>query len=257
MNLDEIRRRFAEAAPTYDKLNHILTFGLDVVWRRCASRVAAHDRPKRCLDACTGTADMAIVLRKRLSRGALIMAADVSTPMIELARRKKGSAGVRFVVADARALPFPNASLDLVTVSFAARNLNAGAESLVSCLIEFHRVLRPGGRFVNLETSRPRSAMLRWLTRRYVRACVESLGGAVSGSRSAYAYLASSIPRFLDANELAARIQNAGFARVVVRRLTWGVAAIHEAFKPQVVHSSTDCDHANAVDRAQSRMRDE
>jgi demethylmenaquinone methyltransferase/2-methoxy-6-polyprenyl-1,4-benzoquinol methylase len=231
MDLVGMQRLFAEAAPTYDMANHVLTFGLDLVWRRRAARIASRNKPERCLDVCSGTGDMAIRLRRRLPDGSLVVATDLSPPMIERARNKKGAGGVRFVMADARALPFPDEALDVVTVSFAARNLNVSAESLQGSLAELHRVLRPGGRLVNLETSQPRTAMLRRLVRRYVRLIVEPLGGTISGSMPAYAYLASTIPRFFDTDELTKKIRQAGFARVVVRRMTLGVAAIHEAHK--------------------------
>jgi demethylmenaquinone methyltransferase/2-methoxy-6-polyprenyl-1,4-benzoquinol methylase len=231
MNLRALQRLFADAAPTYDLVNHVLTWGFDSIWRNRATKLVARGAPRLCLDVCTGTGDLAIGLSRRLGSTAVIAATDLSLPMLDRARRKRGAKGVRFVVADARALPFRDGALDAVSISFATRNINVTDESLDLCLAEFHRVLRPGGRFVNLETSQPRSASLRWLVHRYVRIAVEPIGSLISGSRPAYAYLASSIARFFDAETLTSRIQSAGFSQVSMRRLLWGVAAIHCATK--------------------------
>ena len=125
----------------------------------------------------------------------------------------------------------PDESIDLITMSFATRNLNLSEEALVQAFSEFHRVLRSGGVFVNLETSRPPCRVVRKCFHAYVKLFVEPLGARISGSRTAYAYLASTIPRFHAAEGLAEIMRRAGFDDVTFRRLLLGVAAIHQAVK--------------------------
>jgi demethylmenaquinone methyltransferase/2-methoxy-6-polyprenyl-1,4-benzoquinol methylase len=110
---------------------------------------------------------------------------------------------IRFTLADASHLPFPNETFDLVTISFATRNINVSKKTLLERFREFHRILRRGGRFVNLETSQPPSWLVRRAFHLYVRLTVKRLGSRISGSSAGYAYLAQTIPRFYNAMELA------------------------------------------------------
>ena len=135
------------------------------------------------------------------------------------------------VAANDRILPFRDASLDLVTLSLGTRNLNTSRSALVSCFKEFHRVLKSGGRFVNLETSQPRSRLVRALFHWYVRRLIRPVASALSGNSGAYSYLAGSMCGFYEADELAAIVREAGFARVEVTRFFLGVVAIHSAKK--------------------------
>lgn len=229
-----LKELFAEVAPTYERVNRVLTLGLDRRWRRKAVRLAVRGGGTRWLDVCTGTGETAAELARRAPAGTIVLAADFCAPMLAVGREK--SAGARdkpvlALLADVRRLPFPDASLDLVTISFATRNLNLSKDILTETYREFHRVLRPGGRFVNLETSQPPRRSIRAIFHAYVRAFVRPLGSRISGSRAGYAYLASTIPRFYDAETLAGILRGAGFGGVTFRRLTFGVAAIHVARK--------------------------
>ena len=122
-------------------------------------------------------------------------------------------------------------TFDLITISFATRNINLSEKTLIQTLKEFHRVLKVGGHFVNLETSQPSSPLVRRVFHAYVRLLVAPIGRGVSGSRSAYAYLAHTVPRFYLAEELARILVRAGFRDVRIRRLALGVAAIHQGTK--------------------------
>jgi demethylmenaquinone methyltransferase/2-methoxy-6-polyprenyl-1,4-benzoquinol methylase len=135
------------------------------------------------------------------------------------------------VAADVRRLPFSDVAFDLVTVSFAMRNINLSRDILGETFREFYRVLKPGGRFVNIETSQPRSRLLRRVFHAYVRAAVKPIGSRISGSIPGYAYLASTIPRFYPPEGLVALLRRAGFSEVTWRRLSWGITAIHLAVK--------------------------
>ncbi len=122
-------------------------------------------------------------------------------------------------------------TFDLVTISFATRNININRDALVHCLGEFHRILKPGGRFINLETSQPSSLVMKKLFHKYVKLFVKPIGQFLSGSRAGYAYLSHTIPRFYSADEFADLIHQAGFEEVTFNRMLHGVAAIHKAVK--------------------------
>jgi len=228
---DAIHGIFSQVPDTYERVNHILTLGFDIRWRRTAARQAARQGRTHWLDACCGTGEMAVELARLAGRDTLVQACDFTVPMLAAAARKAEARRVRFFAGDAEGLPLAPESLDLVTISFATRNLNRSQGSLGAALREFHRVLRVGGSFLSLETSQPRLAPLRWVLHLYVRLTVRRVGSALSGAPAAYAYLAHTIPRFHDGDELAGILQAAGFRRVTVRRLLGGVAAIHQAWK--------------------------
>jgi demethylmenaquinone methyltransferase/2-methoxy-6-polyprenyl-1,4-benzoquinol methylase len=182
-------------------------------------------------DMCTGTGEMAVYLSRLAPKDTRIYAIDFSPFMLEEARRKAGAEGIAFVLSDVSALPFPDESLDLITMSFATRNINASRAVLVRRIAEFHRVLKRGGRFVSLETSQPPWPSIRRLRDLHVRLFVESIGRRISGCRTAYAYLAKTIPRFYTAEELIEIIRKAGFQEATFQRLLLGVAAIHQGVK--------------------------
>jgi demethylmenaquinone methyltransferase/2-methoxy-6-polyprenyl-1,4-benzoquinol methylase len=226
-----VRKIFSALPDTYELVNRVLTLGLDVVWRRKAARIASSHGGKRWLDVCSGTGETAVYLRRLAGRETSVYSVDFCPPMLEVATMKKEAEYINFAVADAARLPFRDASLDLVTISFATRNLNVNVKALETCMREFKRVLRAGGRFVNLETSQPPSPFLRKIYHSYVGLVVRPLGRLLSGSDPGYAYLSHTIPRFYPADELASLIQHAGFSSVSFRRLLGGTFAIHEAVK--------------------------
>lgn len=226
-----LRELFTEVAPTYDLANHILTLGLDIIWRRAAARTAASVGGRAWLDMGSGPGEMARALARRAPEGTLIVGADFTPAMMRASRDKSSRARVLFVAAEAGRLPFPDGTFDLVTISFATRNINTSRELLVARLGEFRRVLKPRGVLVNLETSQPPSPVVRRLYHAFIRLLVERVGALLSGSRPAYAYLGSTIPRFYDAPSLAGIMREAGFSRVEFRRLMLGAAAIHTATK--------------------------
>jgi len=220
---------FGEVAGTYELVNRVLTLGLDRPWRRAAARRAAREGGARWLDVCSGTGEMAQNLSRRAGEGVEIVALDFSLPMLAQARAKAMARPVEFVLGDVKRLPFPDGAFDLVTISFATRNINLSREVLTATYAEFRRVLGPGGRFVNLETSQPRAAIVRALFHAYVKILVKRIGTRISGSRAGYAYLATTIPRFYGPAELAGILKEAGFASVSAKALMFGAAAIHIA----------------------------
>ena len=228
---ERIREIFSEIPTRYERVNHVLTFGLDARWRRAAAKAAVAAGGSRFLDVCTGTGETARDVARRAAPGAFVAGVDFTPPMMREGRRKRGRERIAFVAAAAVALPFPDGAFDVVTISFATRNLNVSRSDLLAAFREFRRVLRPGGSFINLETSRPPFRVVRAGFDLYARLVVGRAGKFMTGSTAGYAYLSGTLRRFYGAEELSAILAEAGFAGVRARRLSLGVVALHEAVK--------------------------
>jgi len=226
-----IQKLFAQVPRTYERVNHILTFGMDILWRKKAVQLAVADGGERWIDVCSGTGETAVYLTGNAENGTRVYAADFSLPMLQVARAKPQGRKIRFSISEIKALPFPEATFDLITISFATRNINTSRDDLLNSFKEFYRVLKPGGRFVNLETSQPSNAVIRKLYHTYIKWLVKPIGWRISGAKAPYAYLSQTIPRFYSAAELAEILTEAGFSRVDFTRLMFGAAAIHKAVK--------------------------
>ena len=161
-----------------------------------------------------------------------VFATDFSMPMLSRARAKPEGGGIKFVISDIRNMPFPDEIFDVVTISFATRNINVNRDVFQHTLGEINRVIKSGGYFLNLETSQPKNGWIKKIFHTYVKSLVVPIGAGLSGSKPAYAYLANTIPRFYDADGLKAVLGEAGFKPVTVKKLLLGVAAIHLARKP-------------------------
>lgn len=229
-----VRRMFAAVAPRYDFLNHFLSLGFDLSWRRATARELRDvlSRPGSVVaDVCCGTGDLAFALA-RFSFGAVI-GTDFCHPMLQRAIRKLapsrqppvGRAGstISFLEADALRLPFPHGSLDLVASAFGFRNLaNYGLG-----LQEMVRVLKPGGVVAILEFSRVRWPLFGPLFRFYLAQLLPRIGDWISGVKGPYRYLHQSVSQFPDQETLAAMMMSAGLTRVHYRDFMGGVAALH------------------------------
>ena len=226
-----VQRIFSGLSGTYDLINHILTFGLDALWRRKAAKIASMDGGDRWLDVCSGTGKMAFRLSRSAGDKTMVVAADFCIPMMAEARAKSAARQIVFVAADVNELPFRDETFDLITISFATRNININRDILTQCFREFHRILKHGGRFINLETSQPSSHLVRALFHLYIRLFVKPVGSIISGSKAGYTYLSNTIPRFYNASELAEILHQAGFAEVNFHKMMFGIAAIHKAVK--------------------------
>lgn len=227
-----IQKIYREVPRTYELVNHVLTLGFDIRWRKKAAGFAAAKGGARWLDVCTGTGEMAVNLAELAPGGTKVFGADFSAPMVREAASKPEAGSISFSIADISGLPFPDSTFDLITISFATRNINKNREFLTRCLREFKRVLAPGGHFVNLETSQPKSRILRRLFHLYIKLFVGRVGGRISGSKSGYRYLQSTIPRFYEADEFAEIIHAAGFESAGYEQMLFGAAAIHSGVKP-------------------------
>jgi len=222
---------FSEVANQYELVNHVLTFGLDIPWRKKASQIAAADRGTLWLEVCSGTGEMAVNLQRLASHGTRIVLTDFSFPMISRAKSKSELQNASVSLADSSRLPFPEDTFDLVVISFATRNITGNRAGLMKFLREFNRILKPGGRLISLETSQPRSTPIRAAYHLYTERIVKTLGQLISGSKTGYAYLSYSVTRFFDAEEFSKILYEVGFSKVYYRMMSFGVVAIHKAVK--------------------------
>lgn len=224
-----VQQMFDTIAPQYDRLNHVLSFGMDRVWWNRAARFFDDvlTRPEsNVLDLCCGTADMtAALLARRPAQAASITAVDFSHEMIERGRAKLAGKPVHFIEADALALPLPDASQDLVVSAFGFRNLadyDAG-------LREIRRVLRPGGRIGILDFSTP-PGLLGTAYRLYFQHVLPRIGGIVSGSSASYRYLPASVERFPPPRQMCDQMTAAGFGDPRWQPYLFGVAGLWSGF---------------------------
>jgi demethylmenaquinone methyltransferase/2-methoxy-6-polyprenyl-1,4-benzoquinol methylase len=213
---------FGAITPTYDLLNHLLSFNTDQRWRRRAVRLAAPSGP--VLDVCTGTGDLAAAFDDAVNEP--VVGVDFCAPMLRRGRKKKECAGVAFLQGDALSLPFETGHFDVVSVGFGLRNVADPAAGLA----ELARVTRPGGRIAILEFTYPKNACFRALYTAYFRGILPLIGNVVSKSR-AYSYLNRSVTAWSSEEELAEMMKTAGCASVVIHPLTLGVAAVHLGVK--------------------------
>jgi ubiquinone/menaquinone biosynthesis methyltransferase len=220
-----VRTMFGRIAPTYDLLNHVLSGGLDIVWRRRAVARVAGAIPGPALDLCAGTMDLSVLLGRARPDSRLV-AADFSKAMLEKGRAKVPRAEV--VVADAENLPFENAEFAVVVCGFGVRNVT----DPLRAVREVRRVLAPGGVFVTLEFFRPETPATRAFHRAYASLLLPAVGGLLSGDRGAYAYLARSMQGFFSRPEYEDALKGAGFTNVTSEPLTMGVASIVRAEVP-------------------------
>jgi demethylmenaquinone methyltransferase/2-methoxy-6-polyprenyl-1,4-benzoquinol methylase len=224
-----VQRMFSEIAPRYDLLNHLLSFNVDRSWRRRAIAALAWERAPggTYVDLCAGTLDVSVALASQPRFSGYVLGADFAEPMLRAGSAKAGQS-VRPVVADALQLPFPDQSAEGAIVAFGIRNV----ADLDAALVETFRILKPGARFVILEFSTPRSAIVRTGYHAYFHHVLPTIGGAISGHRTAYRYLPDSVTHFPSADALAERMRDAGFAKVTWEPLTFGVAALHVGHRP-------------------------
>ncbi len=219
---EKIKTMFSDIAPTYDRVNHLLSFNKDVEWRAKSVQLLTRDgfSPKKVLDLCAGTGDFAFAVRQG-APNAQVTLADFSKPMLLLARDKaKDRTGLEFIEADALKLPFQDFTFDTVVCGFGVRNL----DSLEAGLREIARVLKPGGKAVLLEFFRPANPLLRAVYACYISLIVPLLGGAVSKNREAYNYLPRSAKAFATAGELKTLMEKCGFKDLVLENRTLGIA---------------------------------
>jgi len=222
-----IREMFDLISPRYDFLNHLLSLNVDVLWRRRAAERCGPD-PKRVLDVCTGTGDLALEVRRRWNCD--VTASDFAFQMIRRARVKgRGDTGVRFQQADTTRLPFRDGAFDACAVAFGLRNVS----DTDAGIREMARVVKPGGRVVILEFATPPSGLLRSGYRFYFSRVLPAIGELIAPARrGAYRYLPESVESWPEPELLSRALERAGLSDVGYDRLTFGIAAVHYGTRP-------------------------
>ncbi len=226
-----VRDMFNDIAPTYDKLNHILSLDIDRLWRRRVVGIVRRRKAKRILDIATGTGDLAIAMAKHIE-GSAIYAADFSSEMLAIARQKIERQGLdeRITLAECNAenIDLADGAVDLATVAFGVRNFEHQKEALA----EIRRTIKSGGHLVVLEFSNPRSALVKWLYRTYSHRLLPAIGRAISHNNKAYKYLPESIDSFPAPEAFMQMLTEVGFHSVTKRSLSFGIAHIYVAKRP-------------------------
>ncbi len=218
-----VRQAFAGIASRYVLANHVLSLGIDCLWRRTTARRIAELNPQRVLDLATGSGDLAQAVQSACPQ-AKVLGADFSVPMMREAQKRHFH---RLVAADGLALPFQDGVFDVLTVAFGLRNM----ASWPAALQEMNRVLRPGGRLFVLDFSIPRIPGIRQLYLFYLKQIMTRIAGWITGKREAYVYLCGSIERFPSGHEMESLICANGFSSATSRQLTLGIASLYEAVK--------------------------
>lgn len=220
---DEVAGMFDDVAKHYDRTNDVLSAGNAALWRAAMVRAVAPVAGERILDVAAGTGTSSAALARS---GAEVIALDFSAGMVAEGRRKRKK--IEFVEGDAERLPFPDNQFDAVSISFGLRNVNEPKQALA----EMFRVLKPGGRLVVCEFSKPPIAILRAGYYSYLQYVMPLVVGRVSSNPAAYTYLAQSIKEWPAQGELSHWIRGVGFTRVAYRNLTGGIVALHRGHKP-------------------------
>ncbi len=223
---EQVREMFDRIAPSYDRLNHTLSFQVDKLWRRHVVWIVRRMEPRRILDVATGTGDLALALARHIP-GVQVLGVDLSGKMLAEAARKAAARGLedRVVLSpgDAERLDLAAGSVDVVTSAFGVRNFG----DLEQGLREFARVLKPGGKTVILEFSTPRNPLFRSIYAFYSHRLLPLVGGAVSKDRKAYEYLPASVDEFPGPDRFLELMRQAGFTNCRARSQSWGIAQIY------------------------------
>ncbi|HWH25679.1 MAG TPA: class I SAM-dependent methyltransferase [Pseudolysinimonas sp.] len=236
---DSVSGMFDGVAAGYDRTNAVMSVGNAALWRIATVRAVDPKPRERILDIAAGTGTSSVALMRN---GASVVAVDFSPGMI--AEGRKRNPQVEFVEADATRLPFGDDEFDAVTISFGLRNI----ENPQAALAEMYRVLKPGGRLVVCEFSKPPRALFRAGYAAYSRIAMPVLAKLTSSNAEAYTYLRESIEEWPDQQTLTQWIRGVGFTRVAYRNLTAGVVALHRGRKPE-----DPAVRASAAERRQKR----
>jgi demethylmenaquinone methyltransferase / 2-methoxy-6-polyprenyl-1,4-benzoquinol methylase len=225
----QVARMFDSISGKYDFLNHFLSLGIDVRWRKKAIQSLLNDKPKTILDVATGTGDFALEAM-RLSPEKII-GVDISEGMLEVGRKKIQSKGLENSIelrsGDSENLPFEENKFDAAIVAFGVRNF----ENLEKGLLEIFRVVRPGGKLVVLEFSKPRMFPMKQLYWFYFKFILPVIGKSISKDSSAYTYLPESVQAFPDGEDFVSLLSKLGYKNATCKPLTFGISSLYTATK--------------------------
>lgn len=222
----QVEAMFDNIAPTYDTLNHRLSWDIDKYWRNRALKVLKQVNPKEVLDVATGTGDLAILIAKKIE-GSHVTGIDISEGMMEIGRKKAQGLNIDFEKEDCSALSYPDNTFDAVTAAFGIRNF----QDLEQGLSEMCRVLKPGGTFCVLELTTPVTTPMKQLFRIYSNTILPIYGRLISKDTSAYSYLNKTIAAFPQGETMVNILNKVGFAKASFKRLTFGICTLYIATK--------------------------
>jgi demethylmenaquinone methyltransferase / 2-methoxy-6-polyprenyl-1,4-benzoquinol methylase len=221
---------FSRVASRYDVMNDLMSLGIHRIWKDAMMDWLAPRAGQRLLDVAGGTGDVAFRFLRR-APDAKAVVCDLTEPMLVEGRKRaeaeRLAGNLDWVVGDAMALPFPDSSFDVYSISFGIRNVTRIADALA----EAYRVLKPGGRLMVLEFSQIPNDLMQKAYDIYSFNVIPAMGQVVAGDRASYQYLVESIRKFPDQEAFAAMIRDAGFGQVKYRNLTMGIAALHSGWK--------------------------
>ena len=222
---------FSSVASKYDIMNDVMSFGVHRIWKKIAMAHSGLKKGMHALDIAGGTGDLTIQMSKQVGATGQVIISDINPDMLEQGRRRlidKGIAGnVKFKVANAEELPFDDNSFNCVTIAFGLRNVTDKDKALK----EMHRVLKPGGRLLVLEFSKPVVPGLDKIYDLYSFKILPVMGKLIANDEESYRYLAESIRMHPDQATLKAMMENAGFERCTYHNMTGGIVALHKGFK--------------------------
>lgn len=230
---EKIQQMFDGIAGDYDRLNHIMSLGIDRSWRRRAIReIVSRGAAQEILDIACGTGDFSIAIARAMAPGSRVTGLDLSEGMLAVMRAKLAAGGlddrVTCVQGDSEALPYAGGSFDCVTIAFGIRNF----EHRETALREILRVLKPGGKLVILELSVPSNPVIRWCYKLYFTGLLPIIGGKISGDKAAYRYLPASVLNFPGRDEWMATMRACGYAGVRHKAFTLGICRMYIGLKP-------------------------
>lgn len=227
----QVEKMFDNIAPYYDFLNHFLSLGIDKIWRKKAISILQEDAPKYILDVATGTADVALETVKRVPEVDKIIGIDISNEMLEVGRQKikkrQLTETIELQQGDSENLPFEDNTFDAITVAFGVRNF----EHLEKGLQEMNRVLKPNGKLVVLEFSKPRIFPFRQLFNAYFKYLLPTIGKIKSKDPRAYQYLYESVQVFPDGKDFVRILEKTGYKSNQWKSLSLGICAIYTGRK--------------------------
>tara|TARA_Y100000588_G_C14175632_1_gene891214 strand:- start:547 stop:1260 length:714 start_codon:yes stop_codon:yes gene_type:complete len=218
-----VRGIFDDIADRYDFLNHLLSFGIDIYWRKKFIKLLSLNKNSKVLDVATGTGDLSIEILSAYP-GSEIIGLDISPKMLAVAQRKidkKKLNGYTLIEGDAENLPFEDSSFDCVTIAYGLRNLGSPKKGLE----EFNRVLKDGGKLAVLEFMEPQSNFLKRVFGFYFNFILPKVGALFSNSK-AYRYLPESVKNFMNNKELEKTLEEIGFIKVVSKNFSLGITSV-------------------------------
>ncbi len=228
---DRVKQHFNSVARHYDFMNTLLSLGIHYAWKRSAVRMLKLAPGDRILDVCGGTGDLAILAAKAVGPTGRVVIYDINRAMIQAGMHKVIDTDIEnrlgYIQGNAESISFPDRHFDTAMVGFGIRNVTFMKKGFE----EMYRVLKPGGKMMCLEFSKPTWPVFRWLYDFYSFYIMPFLGQIIVGNRKAYTHLPESIRMFPLPDELANLLKNIGFSQVTVRSLTNGIAVIHLAIK--------------------------